>query len=70
MTTITQANATKGAEVMELVIRERAMALSARELRHRLAGYGYRIRETLGGQIVETLPHGIEVCAIPAELQG
>lgn len=58
------------AQVLDLVTRERGKALSRREWKHRLAGMGYGIRETDLGDIVETLPHGIEVCAIPAELSA
>jgi len=53
------------AQVMELVMRERQIALSAREWKHRLAGYGYRIKDTDQGQIVETLPHGVDLGILP-----
>ncbi|WP_432817324.1 hypothetical protein [Sulfitobacter sp. JB4-11] len=53
------------AQVMDLVLRERAVALSTREWQHRLAGYGYAVRETERGQIVETLPHHIEIGVLP-----
>ncbi|WP_299562654.1 hypothetical protein [uncultured Sulfitobacter sp.] len=53
-------------EVLQIVERERAIALSDREWKHRLAGYGYSIRDTTDGQrVLETLPHGIEVCVLP-----
>lgn len=52
------------AKVLDLIEREKAMALSARELQHRLAGYGYAIRDTDEGQVVETLPHHVEVCRL------
>ena len=55
------------AQVMELVMREREHALSPREWQHRLAGYGYAVRETDQGHIVETLPHHIEIGVLPAE---
>ncbi|APE45004.1 hypothetical protein BOO69_17500 [Sulfitobacter alexandrii] len=55
------------AQVMDLVLRERAVALSNREWKHRLAGYGYAIRDTDRGQIVETLPHHVEVGFLPVE---
>ncbi len=55
------------AKVIDLVIRERQMALSAREWKHRLAGYGYAIKDTDHGQVVETLPHHVEVGVLPAE---
>lgn len=54
-------------DVIDLVLRERASSLSAREWKHRLAGYGYAIRDTLRGQVVETLPHHVEVALLPNE---
>ena len=53
------------AKVVDLIERERAMALSARELQHRLAGYGYALRDTEDGQIVESLPHHVAICKLP-----
>ncbi|WP_299372581.1 hypothetical protein [uncultured Tateyamaria sp.] len=58
------------AQVLDLVNRERAKALSRREWKHRLAGYGYGIRETSVGDVVETLPHGVAVCTLPAALSA
>lgn len=55
------------AQVMEFVLRERACALSAREWKHRLAGYGYAIRDTDHGQVVETLPHHVEIGMLPEQ---
>ncbi|WP_299553002.1 hypothetical protein [uncultured Tateyamaria sp.] len=56
------------AQVLDLVSRERSQALSRREWKHRLAGYGYGIRETEAGDVVETLPHRVAVCKLPTEL--
>ena len=56
------------AKVMDFVIRERQMSLSAREWKHRLAGYGYAIKDTDHGQVVETLPHHVEVGVLPSEM--
>lgn len=53
------------AQVLDLVTRERAKALSRREWKHRLAGYGYYIRETDVGDVVEKLPHHVQVCVLP-----
>ncbi|KKL86900.1 hypothetical protein LCGC14_1940140, partial [marine sediment metagenome] len=47
----------------------RSIALSNREWKHRLAGYGYSVRDTDHGQILETLPHHVEVCVLPAFAQ-
>ena len=56
-------------EVMEMVQRERAVALSAREWKHRLAGYGYSIRDTEDGKhILEKLPQRTEICVLPEAL--
>lgn len=46
------------------IIGERTKALSKREWKHRLAGYGYSIRETNAGDVLETLPHHVEVCTL------
>ncbi|MEO0402797.1 MAG: hypothetical protein AAF214_10515, partial [Pseudomonadota bacterium] len=56
------------AQVVELVAHERAKSLSSREWKHRLAGFGYSIRDTELGQVIETLPHRVVVCDLPAEL--
>jgi hypothetical protein len=56
------------AQIVDLVVKERAKALSKREWKHRIAGYGYSIRETAEGDMIETLPHRVAVCALPAEL--
>ena len=55
------------ANVLELVKQERRVALSDREWAHRLKGYGYRIRQTEAGRVVENLMSGSEVCALPAD---
>ncbi len=56
------------AQVIDFVMREREIALSPREWKHRLAGYGYAIKDTDHGQVVETLPHHVEVGILPAEV--
>ena len=58
------------AKIVDLVLGERAKVLSKREWKHRLAGYGYSIRETNAGDVLETLPHHVEVCTLPAELSA
>ena len=55
--------------VIALVMKERTISLSNREWKHRLAGYGYGIRDTGHGQILETLPHHVEICLLPAFAQ-
>jgi len=55
-------------QVLDLVTRERNNSLSRREWKHRLAGYGYSIRETDKGDIVESLRTHAEVCMLPANI--
>ena len=54
--------------VLELVQRERTKALSPREWKFRLAGYGYAIKEIAGRQVLTSLPHGVELGVLPANL--
>lgn len=68
MSIIVKQDAFVTAQIVELVASERAKALSPREWKHRLAGFGYGIRTTDAGQVIETLPHHVEVCPLPAEL--
>ena len=56
------------AQIIDLVTRERAKALSPREWRHRLAGHGYGIRTTEAGAIVESLRSRAALCVLPAGL--
>ncbi|PRX37044.1 hypothetical protein SAMN05216257_10162 [Meinhardsimonia xiamenensis] len=46
------------AEARSIVMRERRMALSEREWRHRLKGYGYALTDTARGRLITSLPHG------------
>ncbi len=68
MLDFSKTDAVVAAQVVDLITQERAKALSKREWQHRIAGYGYCIRDTQHGQIVETLPHHVPVCTLPAEL--
>ena len=54
------------AQIADLATRERTKALSRREWKHRLAGYGYGIRETDAGDVVETLSGRVDVCLLPS----
>ncbi|MEM8729706.1 MAG: hypothetical protein AAGF79_07270 [Pseudomonadota bacterium] len=56
------------APVLELIQRERDMALSPRELNFRLAGYGYTIRDTAAGQVVSTLRGNVDLGVLPARV--
>lgn len=55
----------EAAQITNLVTQEREKALSPREWRHRLAGYGYGIEDSSEGMIVTKLPFGNAVCMIP-----
>ncbi|MCE8512508.1 hypothetical protein KBY24_10395 [Ruegeria pomeroyi] len=55
------------AGVLDLLYRERAKALSAREWKFRLMGYGYAIKDVQGAQVVTRLPQGVELGVLPAE---
>lgn len=71
MTDITPDSAIVSRKAIELAVRERAAALSEREWKHRLAGYGYAVRDEKDGQhVLEKLPHHVEVCILPTELFG
>ncbi len=52
--------------VLDLLKRERAKALSQREWKFRLAGYGYAIKDVEGAQVVTRLPQGTELGVLPA----
>ncbi|WP_397541699.1 hypothetical protein [Roseovarius salis] len=51
-------------QVRDLVMRERAMAVSDREWKHRLRGYGYTIRDTSEGRVVTSLVRGGDICTL------
>ncbi len=52
-------------EIQKIVMRERQMAVSEREWRHRLRGYGYAIRDTDEGRVVTSLLHDRQICTLP-----
>lgn len=53
-------------KIRDLVMRERALAVSEREWQHRLRGYGYGIRDTDEGRVVISLVKGSDLCALGA----
>jgi len=55
------------AEILDLLQRERGKALSLREWKFRLAGYGYAIKDVMGRQVVTTLPHGVVLGILPSQ---
>ncbi len=53
-------------EILKLVMRERGMAVSEREWKHRLRGYGYAIKDTTEGRTVTSLLRGGRaLCTLP-----
>ena len=56
------------AQVIAIARREREKALSTREWKHRLAGYGYGIGESAFGPVIESLPRRIPICALPSDI--
>lgn len=63
---MTHINAIETSKVLDIVMRERGMAVSEREWQHRLRGYGYAIRDTAEGRFVTSLVKNREICALPA----
>lgn len=57
------------APVLDLLKRERSKALSTREWKFRLAGYGYAIKDVAGAQVVTKLPQGTELGVLPNRFQ-
>ena len=54
--------------ILNLITRERSKALSAREWKFRLAGYGYAIKDVQGAQVVTKLPQGVELGVLPVHI--
>lgn len=53
------------APLLDLLREERKKALSAREWKFRLAGFGYGIKDDGDRQIVTRLPHGTVLGILP-----
>jgi hypothetical protein len=68
MSVIQASDAFLAAQVLDLVLSERRKALSPREWKHRLAGYGYSLTQAEGGVVVTSLRTGTPVCAVPGEM--
>ncbi|MGR3545701.1 MAG: hypothetical protein ACU0DX_01120 [Roseovarius sp.] len=51
-------------EIRNLVMRERHLALSEREWKHRLRGYGYGIRDTAEGRFVTSIRQDAPLCQL------
>lgn len=65
MSVIFKSDSLEATKLITLVASERTKALSPRELRHRLAGYGYGLEDTSEGMIVTKLPFGNALCMVP-----
>lgn len=68
MSVIQASDAFMAAQVLDLVLSERRKALSAREWKHRLAGYGYSLTQSDEGVVVTSLRTGTPLCAVPGEI--
>lgn len=55
--------------LLELLAEERRKALSAREWKFRLAGFGYGIKEDGSRRVVTRLPNGSEIGELPENLR-
>lgn len=53
------------ANVLDIVAQERTKCLSVREWKHRLAGYGYGIKDSEAGYIVISLATNAELVVVP-----
>ncbi len=54
-------------DIRDLVLRERQMAISEREWKHRLRGYGYAILDTEKGRYVTSVIQGALLCRLSPE---
>ncbi len=54
-------------KIRNLVMRERDMAISEREWKHRLRGYGYAIMDTDEGRFVTSILRGAPLCSLPGQ---
>ncbi|WP_164660723.1 hypothetical protein [Tropicibacter sp. Alg240-R139] len=53
--------------ILDLLREQRTKALSAREWKFRIAGFGYAIKDVCGSQVVTKLPQGTELGVLPAQ---
>ncbi|WP_435140275.1 hypothetical protein [Pseudopelagicola sp. nBUS_19] len=56
------------APILDILKRERSQALSMREWKFRIAGYGYAITDVAGAQIVTKLPQGTKLGVLPRHI--
>jgi len=64
METMNLNHTTTNREIRDLVLRERHLAVSEREWKHRLRGYGYGICDTSEGRFVTSLLKDAPLCQI------
>ncbi|WP_300547957.1 hypothetical protein [Roseovarius sp.] len=62
--TMEHLNTENPASIRDMVMRERHLAVSEREWKHRLRGYGYAIRDTAEGRFVTSLLRGAPICQL------
>ena len=55
------------AGVLSLIKEERDKALSAREWKFRLRGYGFGLKDIEGSQVLTRLPQGTELGVLPQD---
>ncbi len=55
-------------EFQSLAMRERALAVSEREWKHRLRGYGYAIKDTTEGRFLTSILHKTDLCSLPGQI--
>jgi len=63
--TMKNLNSEAKSKIRDLVMRERELAVSDREWKHRLRGYGYAIMDTDEGRFVTSLLQGAALCSLP-----
>ena len=51
-------------EIRDFVMKERSHAVSEREWKFRLRGYGFAIRDTQEGRVVTSLLGGRDICRL------
>lgn len=52
-------------DLQTLAMRERQLAVSDREWKHRLRGYGYGIKDTSEGRFLTSILHNTRLCSLP-----
>ncbi len=65
MSTIIRKDPLVISQVVDIVTREYFSASSPQDWQGRLERVGYAVRHTALGPVIETLPHHVEICALP-----